>query len=51
MGDISMWMVIEIIRENEIFFRESKYIEKRRCFIIGFRNFKDERFKWRKINL
>lgn len=40
MGDISVWMVIEITRENEISPRESKYIEKRRAPTTDFREIK-----------
>lgn len=47
MGDISMWMVIETTRENEISPRESKYIEKRGAFQ---QNCKDERSKLKKTN-
>lgn len=40
MGDISMGMVIETTRENEISPRESKYIEKRKGPTTEFRETK-----------
>lgn len=50
MGDISMRMVIETTRENEISPRESKYIEKRKGPTTEFGETKDERSKLRKAN-